>query len=201
MFIPVPNDSTGSENRRNDVVLFYNNSSNDFYSESQCGKSLIPKSKGNRDLKPNSKEFIPKRLHLARNKNLGNNTHPVNGFYLFCLFMFLLFLLLFLNMNSDYPYALEDSDPELSPISLEGNDSHFSDLSELDTYSILDLTPVPVNLNTPEISFNEVLSDPESSPGDNKSPHQSLQSLRMKNSDRIIFGHLNINSIRNKIEL
>ena len=55
-------------------------------------------------------------------------------------------------------------------------------------HTTLDLTPVPVSLITPDISF------------DNESPHQSLQSLRMKNADRIIFGHLNINSYRNKIE-
>ena len=199
LFIPASNDSTGYGNRGNDVVLFSNNSSYGFDKESHYRKSVIPKTMRNIDLNPNSKVFVPKRLHLARRKNLGNNTHPVNGFYLFCLFMFLMFLMLLLYMNSDYIYTLEDSGPEPSPISLEENDSHFSGHTESVTHNTLDLTPIPVDLKTPEISFNEVLPDQESSPSE-KSPHQFLQSLRMKNADRIIFGHLNINSIRNKIE-
>jgi len=36
---------------------------------------------------------------------------------------------------------------------------------------------------------------------DHDSPHELLQALRLKNVDRIIIGHLNINSIRNKIGL
>ena len=37
--------------------------------------------------------------------------------------------------------------------------------------------------------------------GGQDSPHSLLQALRLKNVDRIIIGHLNINSIRNKIGL
>lgn len=36
---------------------------------------------------------------------------------------------------------------------------------------------------------------------DGDSPRASLQSLRLKNLERIIVGHLNINSVRNKIGL
>ena len=38
-------------------------------------------------------------------------------------------------------------------------------------------------------------------PYDNKTPHHLLQSLRLKNKDKIIIGHLNINSIRHKLNL
>ena len=46
----------------------------------------------------------------------------------------------------------------------------------------------------PNVPHTDDLSD-----GDDVSPHELLQSLRLKNVDRIIIGHLNINSIRNKI--
>ena len=46
-----------------------------------------------------------------------------------------------------------------------------------------------------------LLSGPRKVSSDEKDPHTALQSLRLKNIDRIILGHLNVNSIRNKIDL
>ena len=48
--------------------------------------------------------------------------------------------------------------------------------------------------NTRSVESREINSD-------NDSPHSILQGLRIKNTDKIIIGHLNINSIRNKIHL
>ena len=59
-------------------------------------------------------------------------------------------------------------------------------------YAVLALVIGP---NVPDPDGN-ILSD-----DDNVSPHEFLQSLRLKNVDRIIIGQLNINSIRNKIEV
>ena len=50
------------------------------------------------------------------------------------------------------------------------------------------------NISTKNLSINSCCSDQES-------PQELLQSLRLKNADRIIVGHLNINSIRKKIDL
>ena len=46
-----------------------------------------------------------------------------------------------------------------------------------------------------------LLLGPRNVSNDEEDPHTALQSLRLKNIDRIILGHININSIRNKIDL
>ena len=59
-------------------------------------------------------------------------------------------------------------------------------------------TPVREELST---SIIIPLDDVSSCSSDQESPHEILQSIRLKNVDRIIIGHLNINSIRNKVQL
>ena len=116
----------------------------------------------NSNLNPKAEIYIPVHLESTRNEKRGNVSQPASLYYTFCFLVFLFILLLFLFLNvinndsdefslldMDYPYALEDSDHELSPISLEENDSHFSDFSEPGIHSTLDLTPVPVNLKPP----------------------------------------------------
>ena len=49
--------------------------------------------------------------------------------------------------------------------------------------------------------FENVTSSPEEMSSDNVLPHTVLQNLRLKNVDKIIIAHININSIRNKIHL
>ncbi len=73
-----------------------------------------------------------------------------------------------------------------------------SSLNATPNYAIFNTTPITIDVSTPENSF--AFSDQESIFNEKDSAHHFLQSLRLKNMDRIIFGHLNVNSIRNKIE-
>ena len=58
-------------------------------------------------------------------------------------------------------------------------------------------SPDVIDLSTPEVTFmTDTLDEDEEN-----SPYFILQNLRIRNIDKIIFGHLNINSIRNKFEL
>ena len=61
------------------------------------------------------------------------------------------------------------------------------------------LSATPIEEEVP--MSNIPLDDVSSCSSDQESPHEILQSIRLKNVDRIIIGHLNINSIRNKIQL
>ena len=56
------------------------------------------------------------------------------------------------------------------------------------------------NLESSVISNNNTLVSEEMS-SDKESPSTILQNLRLKNVDKIIIGHININSIRNKIDM
>ena len=49
--------------------------------------------------------------------------------------------------------------------------------------------------------FNVVVESSDQDHSDPDLPQNILQSLRLKNCDRIIIGHLNINSIPNKFGL
>ena len=99
-----------------------------------------------------------------------------------------------------------DDSVSTAPMSNLSSDVEDSDLvfrsdQELPSSSaqILDLTPVTIDTKTRGISYDDTPSDQNIAHSDQESPQQFLQSLRMKNADKIIFGHLNINSIRNKI--
>ena len=56
------------------------------------------------------------------------------------------------------------------------------------------------NLNSSTISENTTLSSDEII-SDKESPSTILQNLRLKNVEKIIIGHININSVRNKIHM
>ena len=58
-------------------------------------------------------------------------------------------------------------------------------------------SPDIIDISTPDVSTT---SDPLDEDVEN-SPYVLLQNLRIRNIDKIIIGHLNINSIRNKFEL
>ena len=77
------------------------------------------------------------------------------------------------------------------------NDCNISNFSN-DTFenSFTVQSPCVCNLSTHEISDVSDISD---SDNDN-TPYAILRNLRVKNVDKIIIGHLNINSIRNKFE-
>ena len=60
--------------------------------------------------------------------------------------------------------------------------------------------PDVIDISTPELSEVTLMSDTLNEDEEN-SPDIILQNLRIKNIDKIIIGHLNINSIRNKSEL
>ena len=49
--------------------------------------------------------------------------------------------------------------------------------------------------------LNQSLTELNNDSNNQESPQNFLQSLRVKNVDRILIGHLNVNSIPNKIEL
>ena len=92
-----------------------------------------------------------------------------------------------------------------------------------DNINILDKTPCPLDISTPNSSsvsdFENDACDDLEGPGaprpsilssnsvsgdvssDEDSPQKTLHALRLKNVDKIILGHININSIRNKIHL
>ena len=57
----------------------------------------------------------------------------------------------------------------------------------------------------PEFNSNSNIDELTSSPRllstDKESPQSVLQNLRLKNVDKVIIGHININSVRNKIHL
>ena len=63
-------------------------------------------------------------------------------------------------------------------------------------FSIIE--PAIMERPTPKIPSDDMSTSYSS---DQESPQELLQSIRLKNIDRIIIGHLNINSIRNKIEI
>ena len=93
--------------------------------------------------------------------------------------------------------------------------------NENNTAENLNTTPLVLEIGTPDVSSDNVMFDddqesfisdtessselrepvpnPDDSNLDQESPKNVLASLRQKNVDRIIIGHLNINSIRNKI--
>ena len=136
--------------------------------------------------------------------------------------------------NSMFGYILNPSAPVFcitNSLESEGNDNSIM--------STMDTTPLVLEIGTPDVSIETVLSDDddlESLPtlSDNESvselieqvpnpadlsasqisnpataddvidlgmPQNIVKSLRQKNIDRIIIGHLNVNSIPNKIEL
>ena len=80
-------------------------------------------------------------------------------------------------------------------------------LSELDIVTNYSLNPKALSFKTGSVAHYLdsstasalcVLDDLDS---DGELPHTILQNLRLKNVDKIIIGHININSIRNKIHL
>ena len=84
----------------------------------------------------------------------------------------------------------EDECTEIS-ISMRG----WSEISDFLTGNFLQRAPNTRDMSTQDLASNDsVLTSNE------ESPQMFLQSLRLKNIDRILIGHLNINSIPNKIE-
>ena len=84
------------------------------------------------------------------------------------------------------------------------NHYHYS-LEKLNAYYQRSL-PECVTCDTPNLSevsnfsqFSENSINAERA--ENESPYSILQNLRVKNVDKIILGHININSIRNKFDL
>ena len=66
---------------------------------------------------------------------------------------------------------------------------------------ILDTTPIIGSTSTTDISLSSDVGNESSESSDKALPHAILQKLRLRNVDKIIIGHININSIRNKIHL
>ena len=116
------------------------------------------------------------------------------------------------NYDMSFPDIIDTSTPDISDI---------SDLAEAELvatnissrHEILETT----NLLISGEEKNVFLLNPSAEPfqssidkmtcysnevsGDKESPYNILQNLRLKNVDRIIIGHININSVRNKIHL
>jgi len=86
--------------------------------------------------------------------------------------------------------------------------SEISDLSDFEDPSDSFLSQNSNSMREPGLNPNALLFSPEkignltpAKNNDQDSPYSILKNLRLKNVNRIIIGHININSIRNKIHL
>ena len=97
---------------------------------------------------------------------------------------------------SSPPNHANPSTPNMSTISDTEEDWKFSDLNPCAE----SFTPIKTRYSISHNILNASASA-ESMVCENVSPHTILNNLRLKNVDKIILGHININSIRNKIHL
>ena len=94
----------------------------------------------------------------------------------------------------------------LSPSHDNPSTPNLSIRSEIEERVTISLNPyvksfIPSQDFIPNDIINECSSSPEALNIDKDSPESILQNLRLKNVDRVIIGHININSIRNKFHL
>ena len=101
-------------------------------------------------------------------------------------------------------FAVPDITPDISLLSDDGGGggrcdprfnlfNHFNHHREFGAYAFIYVLSLTIMF--------ALLFGPREINSDKESPHAILQGLRLKNVDKIIIGHININSIRNKIHI
>ena len=89
-----------------------------------------------------------------------------------------------MHANSRHPLSYQEETKNLPDIN---NNYNMSQIHDPDNHESINLDYAPLNVN----NVVELLA---------YDPQLVLKRIRQKNVDRLIIGHININSIRNKIE-
>ena len=102
----------------------------------------------------------------------------------------------------NFSCAVQECELNISESPVNGNPTtpNLSDINDSLDHKAIPFIPGKLvhHLASNIVSADNIYEDLNS---DKESPHAILQNLRLKNVDKIIVGHININSIRNKIQL
>ena len=131
-------------------------------------------------------------MSIASVMNYISNSYTFFNYYEFGVYYFVIAVSLIMILSIIYNPVYE-IDNDVPCISMRG----WAEISDFLAGNFLKLPPDTGSELTLEPEVNNDLSTVSN--GD--SPQELLQSIRLNNVDRILVGHLNINSIRNKIEI
>ena len=141
---------------------------------------------------PNAQKFSPRKTHVLDSIIFTPSLNPLAK-------TFAPNVLFVSTLN---PHAKEYCPIEIFPEILDISTPNISLVDDSFTGNV-DSETLCSDTSCSDVSVSNISCDNESETTDseNDSPHKILQDLRIKNTDKIIIGQLNINSVRNKIGL